>query len=101
MSMAVDDGIWIGIGATVVVVVAGVITYKVVKKRKAKKLKASVKAEAAAAIKKTTVATVPAKIKKTVTKKTVADVKKKVAAETIEAGTETVGDEPAVAPATA
>ena len=34
MSIAIDDGFWIGAGATVVVVVAGLITYKVLKKKK-------------------------------------------------------------------
>ena len=36
MSIAIDDGFWIGVGATAVAVVAGLVTYKIVKKKKPK-----------------------------------------------------------------
>ena len=32
--MAIDQGFWIGVGATVVAVAAGLVTYKVLKKKK-------------------------------------------------------------------
>lgn len=34
MSMGIDDGFWAGVGATVLVVVAGLVTYKIIKKKK-------------------------------------------------------------------
>ncbi|MFC1462001.1 hypothetical protein ACFLQU_00205 [Verrucomicrobiota bacterium] len=34
MSMAIDDGFWVGVGATALVVVAGLVTYKVLKKKR-------------------------------------------------------------------
>lgn len=36
MSMAIDDGFWVGVGATVAVVFVGLVTYKVLKKKRPK-----------------------------------------------------------------
>ena len=36
MSIAIDDGFWAGVGATAIVVIAGLITFKVLKKKKPK-----------------------------------------------------------------
>lgn len=46
MSMAIDDGFWIGVGATAVVVLAGLITFKVLKKKKPKVIEKAVKSVA-------------------------------------------------------